>query len=243
MQKTFNKSPRRPFWRNGPSGVNICYQPIPTSGMLSWLQPGDFSGTTWRDSSGLGNSFIAANTIQQTTQQNGNVVATLSGNYLKNISNRSISAFTAIFVGDPVNFASRLLSMNVDGNNDFESPNGMINICKVTGTEIGSYSYGILSQFLKNDGMSILVHRFGDGYIQNWQYKSGGVNTSNPTAFNKSMNISRMTIGNYFDGTNYGDTTLYGWNGPLAEVMLWNRPLTDSEITTTITTLRSKYAI
>lgn len=227
---------------------------IPSSNLIAWLKPGDFSGSTWNDSSGNGNHFTAYSAIQTTNPVNGQVIATLTNeNYLTNYSSRVISAFTAIVVASPVGlqYGGRLLITGKAGSLDVSGPNSMINISEADPAVYPSrnkfQSYQTSQQtspmavYDKFNDLSIFVHRFGGGKLQNWQYAQGRVNASVEESRTFNMSSDLFCIGRYYNGTTF--PTGYSWNGPLAETMLWDRALTNAEISLIIENLRVKYAL
>ena len=88
--------------------------------------------------------------------------------------------------------------------------------------------------------MAIFVHRFGNGKLQNWQYNSSGFSSSSEISFNFNNNIDVIGIGSHYDGANWGSNL---WNGPLAEVALWDSAISNETIASAVAELRRKYSI
>jgi hypothetical protein len=233
--------------------------PIRTN-LLLWLDASDASTitssgglvSTWADKSGGGNNANQATGTKQpttnSTTQNGKNVLAFDGTSDYMVSNCGVSsnALTMFVVANKTaaggggNTYSRVVSFANSGNANDYGYNSSILFAYSQGLNAGfnpsAYAYsnsttsGLQNQYNQANSSGMRVNGTAVSI-----YNNALSNTS--TYGSISLSSDRVGLGNSFSGL--ADAYLNGW---IAEVLVYNVSLTDTQVTNTLAYLKTKWA-
>jgi hypothetical protein len=243
----------------GLQSASAAAYPIRTS-LLLWLDASDAatitsSGglvSTWADKSGGGNNANQATGTKQpttgSTTQNGKNVLAFDGTSDYMVSNCGVSANAlTMFVvanktaaGGAGNTYSRVVSFANSGNANDYGYNSSILFAYSQGLNAG---YNPSAYAYSNSATSGLQNQYNQANASGLRVNGTSVSIYNNALSNTStygsisLSNDRVGLGNSFNGL--ADAYLNGW---IAEVLVYNVSLTDTQVTNTLAYLKTKWA-
>jgi len=210
---------------------NLNFNPTSIANCGLWLDAADrstviTSGTTvtqWNDKSGLGNNATAVGTITNPVSLNGLRVMNYLGaanTYFQGSNTNTgttLSAFAVFIMNSSSSTAARVVSLAVNGQNDFQNNLYTAAILRRT---------SLLGAYRNNAEMGNIAYTFGTACVFSSVYNG----TNNTVFLNGTPGTTVATTGsfgysNYLIGTSSTEESTMLYNGVIGEIILYNAGL------------------
>ena len=222
--------------------MGIAYNPrIVTDGLVLALDAGNTksylgSGATWTDLSGNGNNGTLVNGVGYNSNNGGSLSFDGTNDYVSNTSlsiniNSGASASYWIKSTNPTEYTF-ILSNNYSNNSRFYFAQSF--------DVSGKYRFGLGTSIIDTQ-ISILNNQWQ--YVScvvengNYTFYSNGIFSSSGTYVQSANPVNEYYLGRYFGGTGYD------YQGNIAQVSIYNKALTASEVQQNFNATRSRYGI
>ena len=211
---------------------------IITNGLVLCLdaantKPYPGSGTTWTDLSGNGNNGTLVNSVGYDSANGGSLSLNGSSDYVR-IPNASISKNCSIcfwFKDNNPGAWSDLFTFQTgsDGTASRVEKHGGI-----------AYQYNWYQGGFANG--TVLFNHLGT----NFDYICLVFDAQNATCYQNAVQTAQSSSSNFGSASfiDFGKRiSIYNWNGNIAQVTIYNRPLTPSEVTQNYNALKGRYGL